>query len=94
MSIQFTSMNTITLADLTDNNASSGNSLLAVTQQLSISFGVAASAAILRFYESIPDGTTVDNFHNTFITVGIITLLSSSTFLLLHKKDGDNMIKK
>ena len=30
-------MNTITLADLTDDNASSGNSLLAVTQQLSIS---------------------------------------------------------
>ncbi|MCA6222809.1 multidrug transporter subunit MdtD [Photorhabdus antumapuensis] len=94
VSIQFTSMNTITLADLTDNNASSGNSLLAVTQQLSISFGVAVSAAILRFYESIPYGTTVDNFHNTFITVGIITLLSSSTFLLLHKEDGNNMIKK
>ncbi|WP_445495721.1 multidrug transporter subunit MdtD [Photorhabdus sp. SF281] len=93
VSIQFTSMNTITLADLTDNNASSGNSLLAVTQQLSISFGVAASAAILRFYESVPYGTTVDNFHNTFITVGIITLLSSSTFLLLHKEDGENMIE-
>ncbi|PQQ23595.1 multidrug transporter subunit MdtD [Photorhabdus hindustanensis] len=94
VSIQFTSMNTITLADLTDNNASSGNSLLAVTQQLSISFGVAVSAAILRFYESIHYGTTIDSFHNTFITVGIITLLSSSTFLLLHKEDGDNMIKK
>jgi hypothetical protein len=49
MSTQFTSMNTITLADLTDDNASSGNSLLAVTQQLSISLGVAISAAVLRF---------------------------------------------
>jgi predicted MFS family arabinose efflux permease len=39
MSTQFTSMNTITLADLTDENASSGNSVLAVTQQLSISLG-------------------------------------------------------
>ncbi len=41
MSTQFTAMNTITLADLTDDNASSGNSVLAVTQQLSISLGVA-----------------------------------------------------
>ncbi|MBS9443116.1 multidrug transporter subunit MdtD [Photorhabdus heterorhabditis] len=94
VSIQFTSMNTITLADLTNNNASSGNSLLAVTQQLSISFGVAVSAAILRFYDSMPYGTTVDHFHNTFIAVGIMTLLSSSTFLLLHKEDGDNLVKK
>ena len=46
MSTQFTAMNTITLADLTDDNASSGNSLLAVTQQLSISLGVAISAAV------------------------------------------------
>jgi hypothetical protein len=53
MSTQFTAMNTITLADLTDENASSGNSLLAVTQQLSISLGVAVSAAVLRFYEGL-----------------------------------------
>ncbi len=46
MSTQFTAMNTITLADLTDDNASSGNSVLAVTQQLSISLGVAISAAV------------------------------------------------
>ena len=42
-------MNTITLADLNDENASGGNSVLAVTQQVSISFGVAVSAAVLRF---------------------------------------------
>lgn len=55
MSTQFTSMNTITLADLTDENASSGNSVLAVTQQLSISLGVAVSAAVLRFYEGFEE---------------------------------------
>lgn len=49
MSTQFTAMNTISLADLNDANASAGNSVLAVTQQLSISFGVAISAAVLRF---------------------------------------------
>ena len=53
MSTQFTSMNTISLGDLTDKNASAGNSVLAVTQQLSISFGVAVSAAVLRDRKSV-----------------------------------------
>ncbi|MEY1239388.1 multidrug transporter subunit MdtD [Providencia manganoxydans] len=93
MSTQFTAMNTICLADLTDNNASAGNSMLAVTQQLSISFGIAVSAAILSFYEGKPGGNTVDNFHYTFITIGVITLLSAFVFLLLKKNDGQNLIK-
>ncbi|ENG4187000.1 multidrug transporter subunit MdtD [Providencia rettgeri] len=93
MSVQFTAMNTICLADLTDNNASAGNSMLAVTQQLSISFGIAVSAAILNFYGGQPNSNTVDNFHYTFITVGAITLISAFVFLLLSKTDGDNLIK-
>ncbi|CFQ64440.1 putative membrane transport protein [Yersinia frederiksenii] len=93
MSTQFTAMNTITLADLTDNNASSGNSVLAVTQQLAISFGVAISAVVLRFYDGLSVGNNVDHFHYTFITMGMVTLLSSAVFLLLKPKDGNNLIK-
>ncbi|MGX8873669.1 MFS transporter, partial [Escherichia coli] len=70
MSTQFTAMKTITLADLTDDNASSGNSVLAVTQQLSISLGDAVSAAVLRVYEAMEGTTTVEQFHYTFITMG------------------------
>ena len=94
MSTQFTSMNTITLADLTDDNASSGNSLLAVTQQLSISLGVAISAAVLRFYEEFDSASTVEQFHYTFITMGAITVVSALTFMLLRAKDGRNLIKE
>lgn len=93
MSTQFTSMNTITLADLSDENASSGNSVLAVTQQLSISLGVAVSAAVLRFYEG-SHTDTVSQFHLTFITMGVITMASSFVFLLLHQKDGRNLISR
>nr|ACC86992.1 MtpE [Edwardsiella tarda] len=93
MSTQFTAMNTITLGDLSDQNASAGNSVLAVTQQLSISFGVAVSAAVLRFYDTQIAGSLVDHFHYTFITMGAITLLSASVFLLLHPKDGDHLLK-
>jgi EmrB/QacA subfamily drug resistance transporter len=91
MSTQFTAMNTITLADLNDANASSGNSMLAVTQQLAISFGVAVSAAVLRFYENF-DGTTVQHFHTTFLTMGVVTVISGSVFLMLKPGDGRHLI--
>lgn len=93
MSTQFTSMNTITLGDLTDENASSGNSILAVTQQLSISLGVAVSAAVLRFYEGFDNVNTVEQFHYTFITMGVLTVISALVFTQLKPKDGRNLIK-
>ncbi len=92
MSTQFTAMNTITLADLTDGHASGGNSVLAVTQQLSISLGVAVSAAVLRFYESIEPNAMVAQFHHTFITMGVVTALSAMVYLLLRPKDGHHLI--
>lgn len=92
MSTQFTSMNTITLADLNDNNASSGNSLLAVTQQLSISLGVAISAAVLRFYQGMSNTSTIEQFHYAFITMGGITMVSALVFMLLRPRDGRNLI--
>ncbi|QGY31097.1 multidrug transporter subunit MdtD [Pantoea cypripedii] len=91
MSTQFTAMNTITLADLNDENASGGNSVLAVTQQLSISFGVAVSAAVLRFYQEF-GGTTVQHFHATFLTMGVITVLAAFTFMWLRNGDGRHLI--
>lgn len=91
MSTQFTAMNTITLADLNDGNASSGNSMLAVTQQLAISFGVAVSAAVLRFYGNF-DISAVQQFHATFLTMGIITILSGLVFMLLKPADGRHLI--
>lgn len=94
MSTQFTSMNTLTLGNLDDDQASSGNSILAVTQQLSVSFGVAISAAVLRFYEGKEYGNMIDNFHYTFLTMGFITLLSSVIFMQLKSKDGNDLIKR
>ncbi len=94
MSTQFTAMNTITLADLTDDNASSGNSVLAVTQQLSISLGVAVSAkVVLRVYEGMK-GQRLSSIHYTFITMAIITVASAAMFMLLKTTYGNNLIKR
>ena len=77
MSTQFTAMNSITLGDLSTEDASTGNGLLSVTQQLSISFGVASSTVVLRFYNSFASGTLLDHFHYTFITIGGITMMTA-----------------
>lgn len=92
MSVQFTAMNSITLGDLSPDNASTGNSLLSVTQQLAISFGVAGSTAILRLFNAFAPGSLLDHFHGTFITIGAITLIAAFVFLLLRRDDGDALL--
>lgn len=93
-SIQMASMNTISLADLTPDIASNGNSLIAITQQLSMSFGVSVGALILRQTESatwLTNGNLDISFKATFIILGIITLFASSIFFFLKKDDGSQM---
>ena len=82
-SIQMTSMNTISLADLNDDQASGGNSLLTIVQQLSVSFGISIAALILAFYKDQMDfyhGDLVSAFHYTLITLAVLTALSSNVY--------------
>jgi hypothetical protein len=91
-SIQMTSMNSISLADLTPKDASGGNTMLSVTQQLSISFGVSLSAMIVRgFSFSGLFGEITLSFKATFLVLGIITILSAYTFKFLKSEDGAEM---
>ncbi len=95
-SIQFTSMNTISIADLRNFQTSSGNSLLAVNQQLSIGFGIAIGLTILRLFEnsSIVEGDIHMAFKYTFLVVGILTIISALVFSKLHISDGVNLKSK
>lgn len=93
-SIQFTSMNTISIADLRNFQTSSGNSLISVNQQLAIGFGIAFGLIVLKIYENSPElikHETHNAFRYTFLTVGILTILSSLVFKRLHTFDGRNM---
>ncbi|WP_407406043.1 MFS transporter [Chryseobacterium sp.] len=96
-SIQFTSMNTISIADLRNFQTSSGNSLISVNQQLAIGFGIAFGLIVLKVYENSPDliqHETHNAFRYTFLTVGILTIISSFIFRRLHVSDGKNMNSK
>ncbi|WP_281631571.1 MFS transporter [Flavobacterium luteolum] len=93
-SIQFTSMNSISIADLRNYHTSSGNSLVSVNQQLAIGFGIALGLLVLKIFQG--DVKLIHNeihnaFRYTFLVVGALTILSGLVFRRLHFKDGDNL---
>ncbi|ODS88073.1 MFS transporter [Chryseobacterium lacus] len=93
-SIQFTSMNTISIADLRSFHTSSGNSLLSVNQQLAVGFGISLGLLILNIFETqtnLISGEIHNAFRYTFLTIGLLTILSSNVFKRLHFADGNNM---
>ena len=91
-SMQLTAMNSLTLGDLPARHTSMGNSLYSVAQQLSVSFGIAVSASVLQLVKpaGVATGSAlIPAFHDTFMLLAVLTLLSSSVFLRLRRDDGD-----
>lgn len=96
-SLRFTCMSTITLADINSNNASSANTMLSVTQQLAITFGVTFGALLVRFLED--DNTVIltnleNAFKTSFFILGVVTILPAFIFIKLNPEDGENLIRK
>lgn len=93
-SIQFTSMNSISIADLRQYHTSSGNSLISVNQQLAIGFGIAFGLLVLKVFQGdvkLIHHEIHNAFRYTFLVVGSLTILSGLVFRRLHFKDGDNL---
>lgn len=87
-SMQFSAMNTITIGDLKGSQTSSGNSLMAVNQQLAVSFGIAFGAAILTVFSDRLNFEIISAFHATYYVLGVITIISGLSFLRLKPEDG------
>lgn len=92
-SLQYSAMNTLTIADLQPEQAASGNSLMAVNQQLAIGLGIALGALLLNRLSipAINDGNIHTSFRYTFIIIGLLTFASSRIFAYLHPEDGSNL---
>lgn len=92
-SLQFTAMNTVTLIDLDDASAASGNSLLSVVAQLSLSLGVACAAALLGgFTDEVATGgvsSVLEAFQLTFLSVGVLAMFAAAIFLQLAPKSAE-----
>ena len=94
-SLQFTAINTIVYADLTEKDVSMGSSIASTMQQLSLSFGVAVSSLVTAYF--IPDrfhasaGEMISGIHRAFVVVGVLTLFSALVFRQLRPEDGANV---
>ncbi len=92
-SLQYTSMNTLVYADISQEQESSASSIASTVQQMAISFGVASASLVTAFF--IPDRHTssspefIHGIHRAFFVLGAMTLLSTIVFGELKRGDGD-----
>jgi EmrB/QacA subfamily drug resistance transporter len=94
-SLQYTSMNTLVYADVTEPETSMASTIASTAQQMSMSFGVATASLVTALF--IPDrfhsepGQMIHGIHLAFLVLGGMTVLSAAVFLELKKEDGDNL---
>jgi EmrB/QacA subfamily drug resistance transporter len=92
-SLQYTSMNTLVYADVTEEQASSASSIASTMQQMSISFGIATASLVTAFF--IPDRLhssaleMIHGIHYGFFALGGLTVLSTIVFGELKSLDGN-----
>ncbi len=94
-SLQFTSMNTLTYADIDDKEASKAGSIASTSMQMSLSFGVATASLIAAWFLGGVDqhvaAQTIPALHKAFFAMGAMTIISSLVFWRLTSTDGDNV---
>jgi len=91
-SLQYTSMNTLVYADVSEAESSSASSIASTAQQMSMSFGVATASLMTALF--IPDRFRSDapqmihGIHHAFVFMGGLTILSALVFSELRPGDG------
>lgn len=89
-SLQFVGMNTLTLKDLPQQDASSGNSFLSMIMMLSMSIGVALAGTLINvFGQHFSTASLTTAFHATLITLGCINLVTALVFWQIPKEMAD-----
>jgi EmrB/QacA subfamily drug resistance transporter len=97
-SLQYTSMNTLVYADVTDEQASGASTMASTFQQMSISFGVASASLATAFF--IPDrfrsnpSELIHGIHHAFFVLGGFTVLSTIVFRELRSNDGEAVSRR
>jgi EmrB/QacA subfamily drug resistance transporter len=94
-SLQYTSMNTLVFADVTEEQTSSASTIASTMQQMSISFGVASASLTTAFFipgrlhASAPQ--MIHGIHRAFLVLGALTVVSTIIFRELKSGDGDSV---
>jgi MFS family permease len=91
-STQYTSMNTLAYADVSNEQASGASSIASTVQQMAVSFGVAAASLTAALF--IPDharATPAEMIHGIQLALralGAWTVVSTIVFVALKASDG------
>lgn len=85
-SLQFVTMNTLTLKDLPQQDASSGNSFLSMIMMLSMSIGIALAGTLLNAFTGyFSEAHITQAFHYTLICLGAINIITALIFFQIPK---------
>jgi EmrB/QacA subfamily drug resistance transporter len=89
-SLQFTSLGTLTYADVSAPMMSSASTLASMVQQLSLSLGVSIAAMLLHLSLHLRGAhvLTTQDFMAAFIVTGVLSLISALLFLRLSSDAG------
>ena len=93
-SLQYTSMNTLVYADITEEETSSASSIASTMQQMSISFGVAAAGLTTAVFVPSTQAHApemIEGIHKALIALGVLTIASTVVFRGLKSGDGDDV---
>ena len=89
-SLQFVGMNTLTLKDLPQQDASSGNSFLSMIMMLSMSIGVALAGTLINLFgQHFSSASITTAFHATLISLGCINIITAAIFWQIPKDTVD-----
>ena len=85
-SLQFVAMNTLTLKDLSQQDASSGNSFLSMIMMLSMTIGVALAGTLLNLFSAYFGTDAIEQaFHMSLICLGAINIITAAIFWQIPK---------
>jgi MFS family permease len=94
-SLQYTSMNTLTYADISEEQTSNASSIASTMQQMSISFGVATAGLATAFFIPVRVHTNqaemIHGIHQALLVLGGFTILSTIIFHKLKSGDGSSV---
>jgi hypothetical protein len=95
-SLQYTSLNTIAYAEMDHRFMSRATSLVAVSQQLSISVGVAAGAALVELAVGLrgQSAITAADFQPAWIVVSLISATSALLFWRMPHDAGAEVSRR
>ena len=95
-SLQFTSINAISYAEVSAPRLSQATSFVAVMQQLSGSIGITLAAMVLETSGALRGTTSTDigNFPYVFALITALSLASALVFTRLPKSAGSDMVRR